>query len=475
MQDAVALALADPYANPDGDAAAQRPTSRQRQQELQRCFLQLVSNAFLVQCEPPLPVQQQEQQQDQQQQHTGRRRKAESKAALRKMPSKTADVPAYTAEDSDEEDAEEDSGGLPGFLLMMLDEADPAAKARKTTPPGSSSSSSIGSARQTQKQQQLMDSLVSRLQQQRVPFQVNAPFISLLLCKKAVKQFVVARVGDTRLVQATTAALLQAVRLKPQQQRGVEEQQTSARLDVHCKWLTFDALEAAVSTELQLQQQQQQQQPRVSVQKPQLIRLLDGLTKHPDRLLATAMKDGQAAYRLDWQQIKALMQRRIMSEAVLARCGPKAARVWRRIINAAEGPGAAVVYFDEQMIADSCLLPPSGARQAMYSLALAGFARFHESDRLPASCTSLSTKHSLVITCSLEETQQQVADSVLRAALNLLERKRAEAQHLSELRCRTQCLADTEMQQQRLREAAEDLLDANVLKLGEPLAILMDI
>ena len=40
---------------------------------------------------------------------------------------------------------------------------------------------------------------------------------------------------------------------------------------------------------------------------------------------------------------------------------------------------------------------------------------------------------------------------------------------------RTQCLSDTEAQQQRLRESAEDLLDANVLKLGEPLAILMDL
>ena len=55
------------------------------------------------------------------------------------------------------------------------------------------------------------------------------------------------------------------------------------------EWLTFDALEAGVNAQLQ-QQQQQQQASRVSVQKSQLIRLLDGLTKHPDRLLATTMK-----------------------------------------------------------------------------------------------------------------------------------------------------------------------------------------
>ena len=56
------------------------------------------------------------------------------------------------------------------------------------------------------------------------------------------------------------------------------------------EWLTFDALEAGVNAQLQQQQQQQQQASRVSVQKSQLIRLLDGLTKHPDRLLATTMK-----------------------------------------------------------------------------------------------------------------------------------------------------------------------------------------
>lgn len=39
-------------------------------------------------------------------------------------------------------------------------------------------------------------------------------------------------------------------------------------------------------------------------------------------------------------------------------------------------------------IADSCLLPPSGARQAMYSLALAGFARFHESVRVAVNVAS---------------------------------------------------------------------------------------
>lgn len=205
-----------------------------------------------------------------------------------------------------------------------------------------------------------MDSLVSRLQQQRVPFKVNIPFISLLLCKKvkhlttetppllqsfllkaqatglvdavplqAVKRFVLARVGDTRLVRAAVTGLLQAVRLKPQQQqREVDGQQPNARLDIHssthylgwaayysvvltyvlvllrgfaygaasvveryAEWLTFDTLEAAVTAELQQQQQQQGAGgSRVSVQKSQLIRLLDGLTKHPDHLLATVMK-----------------------------------------------------------------------------------------------------------------------------------------------------------------------------------------
>lgn len=98
----------------------------------------------------------------------------------------------------------------------------------------------------------------------------------------------------------------------------------------------------------------------------------------------------------------------------------------------------------------------------MYALARAGFARFHESvrmipllrglrrhnqaviaycelfiqDRLPASCTTMSSKHALVISCSIHETQQQVLDLLLRSALNLLDRKRAEGQQLAELRCR---------------------------------------
>lgn len=65
--------------------------SRQRQQDLQRCFLQLVSNAFLVQCEVPVSSQQQKHQHQQQQ--GGRRRKSDTRTALRKLPSKTADVP----------------------------------------------------------------------------------------------------------------------------------------------------------------------------------------------------------------------------------------------------------------------------------------------------------------------------------------------------------------------------------------------
>ena len=58
-----------------------------------------------------------------------------------------------------------------------------------------------------------------------------------------------ARVGDTRLVQATTAALLQAVRLKPhqQQQWAADEPQNNARLDVHCSRDRFTHSAAAVA------------------------------------------------------------------------------------------------------------------------------------------------------------------------------------------------------------------------------------
>ncbi|KAL8441979.1 hypothetical protein Emag_006756 [Eimeria magna] len=577
--------------------------AQQRQQELQRCFLQLVSNAYVTQCEPPMPsVQQQQQQQQQQLQQQGRKRKAEAKPAVRKLPAKTADVPAYTAEDSDA-DGDDDGEALPGFLLTMLEDSDPAAKARKTGPPSggsSSNSSSFAASRQMHKQQQLLDSMITRLQQQRIPFKVNIPLISLLLCKKvccagccccrcflllhvlpldlmlllqlyvlllyptaalpaillsrmppllplldwfsdascaaaltaaramavvgeltAVKQFVLARVGDTRLVRAAVTALLHAVRLRPQQQqqqRGDDEwQQPSGKLDVHSK--------AAVTSELQQQQQQQQQggggASKVSVQKTQLIRLLDGLAKHPDRLLATMMKDGQAAYRLDWKQLRSLMQRRVVCEWVTKgfkqwfhaagkrqpACGGGSLEQQRAPLQQRKFTLMSKwkafgwldcfdLWSDGKSHRDSGMHSSSssstssnssttGAEAAMKARAAAA-ARAAEGsndmsdamgvvqDRLPASCSALASKHALVISCSLEETQQQVRDLLLRSAMNLLERKRTESRHLSELRCRTQCLSTWEVQQQRLREAAEDVLDSNILGLGEPLAILME-
>lgn len=104
-------------------------------------------------------------------------------------------------------------------------------------------------------------------------------------------------------------------------------------------WLTFDFLEQTTNTILL------KQQPRGSaIQKTQLIRLLDGLAKHPDGLLVTSMKglylsfpfpsycrfrlsfyflplsplhfhtDGQAAYRLNWTRLRVLLQRRVISE-----------------------------------------------------------------------------------------------------------------------------------------------------------------
>ncbi|OEH74983.1 hypothetical protein cyc_00480 [Cyclospora cayetanensis] len=410
MQDAVALAIADPYAN-DGEDATAQPRGRPRQQELQRCFLQLVSSAFL----------------------------------------------AYIADDSDAEQGYEEGGGLPGFLRIML---------------GASGDN---------------NAVVQLLQRQRLAcwfMHAACPLWSLQQLGGLPLEALRGRLHELVAVVAilVVAAGSEGVRFGSRGKYSAcagnggcltAGTYTASPVRIICaEWSTFDALEAAVAAGLQ----QQPGASRVSVQKSQLIRLLDGLTKHPDRLLANTIKDGQAAYRLDWTQIRALMQRRILCETVVARCGEKAARVWRRITNATENPaGSPQTYFDEQMIADGCLLPPSGARQAMYALALAGFARFHESDRLPATCTTMSSKHALVISCSLEDTQQQVIDVILRAALNLLERKRAEAQHLAELKCRTQCLSDSEAQQQRLRESAEDLLDANVLKLGEPLAILMDL
>ncbi|PHJ17721.1 dna-directed rna polymerase iii polr3c [Cystoisospora suis] len=422
--------------------------------------------------------------------------------------------------------AQQNALGIPAYLMNLLaGQTDQAGRTVSVTPDspggtglqarrkGGAEGSSQAQQRLQQRQQMLVErQLFERLQSQRVPFRVNTELLTLELCKEVravllapgsggavpsskrsvfstvysrlptqvAERFILARVGDNKLARATVRALIEGCvqlvhnRGSPQQAIQADQeasQQGKARLNLFCKWIKFEALEQAVLTNLEKTGVNRQ-----AVERSQLIRLLEALAKHPDRFLQATVHDGQSMYKLNWDELRIVLRRRLVYETVVARCGEKAARVWS--LMACKHPfmvGKNCQFWDDQTVADTALLPPQGARRIFYLLAQEGFVRFHESDRLGATATPLSNKHALVVTTSDDTVVLQVLQDFYQTALNLLERKRAEAACLLQLQTNAHTLSPEDTLHLRKREAAEDLLEAHLLAMSEPLMILRDL
>ncbi|KYF42143.1 DNA-directed RNA polymerase III POLR3C [Toxoplasma gondii ARI] len=490
---------------------------------LRRAFLQLISSSILIQAEPPLHlspgVLDDQGQGDLRgggavaKSHGRKRGRAAAGGAAGKQQktrdNRGADGFGNASEGEDGMGNEQASAlGVPAYLLNLLgaqgqastgrpshnfasldelgDSSLSASAALRDTP-GSKGSSALleQQATYTKQQRQVEKQLLERLEEQRVPFRVNTQLLTLALCKQVAESFILARVGDNRLARATVRALLDAGvellhgeqgpgrRHQTQTLQAEQEatQQGKARLNFLCKWIKFDAVEQAVKANLEKLGVKKE-----AMQKAQLIRLLEALAKHPDRFLQATLHDGQSMYKLNWEELRAVLRRRLLYDAVVARCGEKAGRVWslmackHSFMVERSSP-----FWDDQTVADMALLPPQGARKIFYLLAKEGFARFHESDRLSASATQLSNKHALVVTISSDAAVLQVLQNFYHMALNLLERKCAEAARLLQLQTKGQSLSPEEVLQLRKREAAEDLLEAHLLAMSEPLMILRDL
>ncbi|CBZ54383.1 conserved hypothetical protein [Neospora caninum Liverpool] len=485
---------------------------------LRRAFLQLISSSILIQAEPPLPLSPGDEEAASAK-GAGRKRgraATSGRASKQQKTSQDGRAPAGFGSANDGEDGmgseQVNALGVPAYLLNLLGaQGQPASGSRShgaaslelgatalgdsdlspfaalADAPGSNGSSALHEQQRvyTKQQKQVERQLIERLEEQRVPFRVNTQLLTLELCKQVAESFILARVGDNRLARATVRALLDGGvellhghqgsgrRYQTQTLQAEQEatQQGKARLSFLCKWIKFDAVEQAVKANLEKVGVKKE-----AMQKAQLIRLLEALAKHPDRFLQATLHDGQSMYKLNWEELRAVLRRRLLYDAIVARCGEKAGRVWSLMAcKHSFMVERSSQFWDDQTVADMALLPPQGARKIFYLLAKEGFARFHESDRLSASATQLSNKHALVVTTSNDAAVLQVLQNFYHTALNLLERKRAEAARLLQLQTKAQSLSPEEVLQLRKREAAEDLLEAHLLAMSEPLMILRDL
>ncbi|KAF8819306.1 Dna-directed Rna polymerase III POLR3C [Cardiosporidium cionae] len=295
-------------------------------------------------------------------------------------------------------------------------------------------------------------------------FRVNSQYLTFQLCKQVAENVLTSRMGDNTLVRLTLRALLDRT-------YQMNNDKIESVREVKSQSMSLDEIANAIAQDKAYEGKLQ------SASKNTILRILDVLMRHPDQCVSFFVEGSIYRYSVNWIRIRLLLQRRIIFDEIRSSCGDISARIWSLLNFSGAGEmaeGKKRKYWDDQTIAESALVTPHTAREAIYKLADAGMVRLHESDNLSSANTSAANRHSLFISSNEEQCKQQTLHNARKMSLNLLERKQEEIRRILQMSNSMKALSDVEKKELRDRERGDDILEAHFIKLDESLLILCD-
>eukprot|EP00922_Rhytidocystis_sp_ex-Travisia-forbesii_P040227 GHVS01059857.1.p1 GENE.GHVS01059857.1~~GHVS01059857.1.p1 ORF type:complete len:714 (+),score=145.59 GHVS01059857.1:79-2220(+) len=304
-----------------------------------------------------------------------------------------------------------------------------------------------------------MRAVMQLYQREDCVFKLNCQHLNLLLSKQMAEDFVAARFVDSPVVRFAIRCLLNKVR-----------HQSTVRTSgwtVYAGRMSFSEIEHEVA---QMAAAQGKRPPERNT----LLKVLDAMTRHRDRMIITETEGANSMYFIDWNTLKILLKGRVIYDSVSARCGEAASRVWSVIAQPNQATGAESLAWDDKSVAATALMSPNKARESLYRLAVEGFARIQESD-VTSLPNSLSTRHAAVFSIHQPEVRCHVLRLFFRTALNLYYRKRRECAQINQLDWRLQSLSASEEKKLLALQSGEDLLEAELLNLDRLIMILRDL
>ncbi|XP_952954.1 uncharacterized protein TA07635 [Theileria annulata] len=167
-----------------------------------------------------------------------------------------------------------------------------------------------------------------------------------------------------------------------------------------------------------------------------LMKLLNGLNKHPDNLVVYSPQD--QSYYLDWYKARRMLKEMAIFESVKRLLGIRAARIWNLLLKELDNDVSSKL--DTHQVSENALVSLQTARSILYRLTMKGFAKIYESAPKASDKThdlthqpqDQSNKQTVYFSTSLElvcklinilsQTHSQIMKMGYKFASNLIER-----------------------------------------------------
>lgn len=378
---------------------------------------------------------------------TASRKAATAKSSVKRRRGATSTDPALQAVSDDQKN--ENAGTME--LLTLLNAASGGAVTTFSFQDTQNDGESLTSGSSSKE----LEKLLETMEQEKVVFRVNTRRMNLMLLCEMAENFMATRWAESRIVRYVTRILLQSARL---QQSGTIITQGQTFHDVRNQLVKLAATDPNARGF---------KVPESNI----LLQLFDALDR-TDKIIRNVTRDGVAMFIFDWERFKALSHDRLLFNAVTARHGAKAGRVWNLLRSLPSDRNTTQGYdydgnklWEDQQVADKALLPPHSARELLYRLCTAGFVRMHQSDIVTGAPATCASAHAFVFSASASLAKNQLLRDTYTMLLNILERKQYEVSQIARLMFSVTGLTEVEDHQLRQREAGEDRLEFSFLHL----------
>eukprot|EP01053_Blabericola_migrator_P006392 Blabericola_migrator_1__6391@NODE_321_length_9828_cov_184_816720_g260_i0_p3_GENE_NODE_321_length_9828_cov_184_816720_g260_i0NODE_321_length_9828_cov_184_816720_g260_i0_p3_ORF_typecomplete_len642_score134_29HTH_9/PF08221_11/6_6e09HTH_9/PF08221_11/9_6e02RNA_pol_Rpc82/PF05645_13/0_00057RNA_pol_Rpc82/PF05645_13/0_6TFIIE_alpha/PF02002_17/0_043TFIIE_alpha/PF02002_17/4_1e03TFIIE_alpha/PF02002_17/1_8e03TFIIE_alpha/PF02002_17/4_9e03TFIIE_alpha/PF02002_17/81HTH_DeoR/PF08220_12/0_0012HTH_20/PF12840_7/6_6e0 len=318
-------------------------------------------------------------------------------------------------------------------------------------------------------------------------FRANLNFLNLEIFKQTIENFISLRWSNMSLVRMITRTLLSNARRSGYQ--------------IVCVPMNFEQLCQGINESLKKENKLLAAQglPLLPYfQSTKILQSLDGLDKHKDRFVKRIRRDNSETYVVDWPRVAEILRHRLVTQVITTRYGLSAARVYSLTLDA-EGTGYAALkaltggddtyndaavyqnysrFWNDNEISELGLVSPQTARRHLAELADAGFLRAHLADAVgavPASATAPTMKHCFVYGTREDIGTRAALTLCYQMCLNVLERKAVEVEKLQKVALKPTQLSAAERYEQKLRELAEDSLEASLFAIDQGLMIVRDL
>ncbi|OII72848.1 hypothetical protein cand_010140 [Cryptosporidium andersoni] len=268
--------------------------------------------------------------------------------------------------------------------------------------------------------------------------------------------------------------------------------------------------------------------------KSTIIRVLDILVKHTDEFIQYNFNSMGATYKLNIYKIKMIIKYKIILEFITFRLGRFGARIWSMMCNPhilkdeskqvpninetiisnintvmelnskdennnialLTGDIKGRIYWDDNVLAEKCLLPNNITRSLLYSLSNEKFIRVHHSDTITINnfsednnnnntntnklsnnisltiSQSTINKHGLAYSTSIQSTINEIIYKILKIMLNLFLRCNSQNFKITKLETRSKQLNQLEVEYLRQLHSGLKILYNSIILTDKLLLIL---